>query len=199
MRRGVEQAQLRLTPEKSGEESDSKPGRTTGVPTLLRGISYLGMEGTVRPSPREVAFALATTAGPATQSRLDSDRRLGSDYWGLFERAATDADAGDRRRVLAYEGRAFAPYLGTKGLRQAKEWRPQGSSNGDDRKKRRRVGTLDPGERRAPLSRRGPKLVRQERAPLRPGNQAFHTGPRLPQERPRRESRANRSRAAGAD
>ena len=69
--------------------------------------------------------ALARSARQATQPRLDSDRQLGSDYWGLFERSAIHADAGDRRRVLAYEGRAFAPYLGTKGLRQAKEWRPQ--------------------------------------------------------------------------
>ena len=57
----------------------------------------------MRPSPGEVVFALATTAGPATQPRLDSDRRLGSDYWGLFERSAIHADAGDGRRVLGYE------------------------------------------------------------------------------------------------
>jgi hypothetical protein len=79
------------------------------------------MEGTVRLNQGEVVLAKATTAGPAFQPRLDSDRRLGSDYWGLFERAATDAAAGDRRRVLGYEGRAFAPYSGTRGLRQAKE------------------------------------------------------------------------------
>jgi len=75
----------------------------------------------VRPSHVEAVLALATTAGPATQPRLDSDRRLGSDCWGPFERSAIHADAGDSRRVLAYEGRAFAPYSGTRGLRQAKE------------------------------------------------------------------------------
>lgn len=75
----------------------------------------------MRLSQGEVVLALAGSARQATQPRLDSDRRLGSDYWGLFERAATDAAAGDRRRVLGYEGRAFAPYSGTRGLRQAKE------------------------------------------------------------------------------
>ena len=83
------------------------------------------MEGTVRLSPGEVVVALATTAGPASQPRLDSDRRLGSDCWGPFERAATHADAGDRRRVLGYGRRAIAPDIGTKGLQQAKECQPQ--------------------------------------------------------------------------
>lgn len=83
------------------------------------------MEGTVRLNQGEVVLAKATTAGPAFQPRLDSDRRLGSDYWGLFERAATDADAGDRRWVLGYGRRAIAPDIGTNGLQQAKECQPQ--------------------------------------------------------------------------
>lgn len=79
----------------------------------------------MRLSQGEVVLALAGSARQATQPRLDSDRRLGSDYWGLFERAATDADAGDRRWVLGYGRRAIAPDIGTNGLQQAKECQPQ--------------------------------------------------------------------------
>ena len=50
---------------------------------------------------------------------------LGSNCWELFERTATDADAGDRRRVWAYDWRAIAPDKATKGLQQAKECQPQ--------------------------------------------------------------------------
>lgn len=48
----------------------------------------------MRLSQGEVVLALAGSARQATQPRLDSDRRLGSDYWGLFERAATRVDVG---------------------------------------------------------------------------------------------------------